>query len=62
MQKLDILVEALDRDEPVDLSSLPPPPGQCSHFKAILNLNVFDLLFFITQTLQPDFFTKHILL
>ncbi|KAL6110431.1 cc2d1a [Pungitius sinensis] len=26
-KKLDILVEALDRDEPVDLSSLPPPPG-----------------------------------
>ncbi|KAF3687338.1 Coiled-coil and C2 domain-containing protein 1A [Channa argus] len=26
-KKLDVLVEALDRDEPVDLSSLPPPPG-----------------------------------
>ncbi|XP_040003317.1 coiled-coil and C2 domain-containing protein 1A [Xiphias gladius] len=26
-KKLDMLVEALDRDEPVDLSSLPPPPG-----------------------------------
>ncbi len=31
MQKLDVLVEAMDRDEPVDLSSLPPPPGQCNH-------------------------------
>uniref|UniRef100_A0A8C9YRQ0 Coiled-coil and C2 domain-containing protein 1B n=1 Tax=Sander lucioperca TaxID=283035 RepID=A0A8C9YRQ0_SANLU len=27
-KKLDMLVEAVDRDEPVDLSSLPPPPGQ----------------------------------
>ncbi|XP_020511371.1 coiled-coil and C2 domain-containing protein 1A [Labrus bergylta] len=26
-KKLDMLVEAVDRDEPVDLSSLPPPPG-----------------------------------
>ncbi|XP_074485008.1 coiled-coil and C2 domain-containing protein 1A [Sebastes fasciatus] len=26
-KKLDVLVEALDRNEPVDLSSLPPPPG-----------------------------------
>ncbi|XP_041641015.1 coiled-coil and C2 domain-containing protein 1A [Cheilinus undulatus] len=26
-KKLDLLVEAVDRDEPVDLSSLPPPPG-----------------------------------
>ncbi|XP_070772723.1 coiled-coil and C2 domain-containing protein 1A [Enoplosus armatus] len=26
-KRLDMLVEALDRDEPVDLSSLPPPPG-----------------------------------
>ncbi|KAM9363543.1 coiled-coil and C2 domain-containing protein 1A [Symphorus nematophorus] len=26
-KRLDVLVEALDRDEPVDLSSLPPPPG-----------------------------------
>ncbi|XP_044047283.1 coiled-coil and C2 domain-containing protein 1A isoform X2 [Siniperca chuatsi] len=26
-KKLDMLAEALDRDEPVDLSSLPPPPG-----------------------------------
>uniref|UniRef100_A0A3Q0RTP1 Coiled-coil and C2 domain-containing protein 1B n=1 Tax=Amphilophus citrinellus TaxID=61819 RepID=A0A3Q0RTP1_AMPCI len=26
-KKLDVLLEALDRDEPVDLSSLPPPPG-----------------------------------
>lgn len=26
-KKLDTLVEAVDRDEPVDLSSLPPPPG-----------------------------------
>ncbi|XP_026215753.1 coiled-coil and C2 domain-containing protein 1A [Anabas testudineus] len=26
-KKLDILVEALDRGEPVDLSLLPPPPG-----------------------------------
>ncbi|XP_054461204.1 coiled-coil and C2 domain-containing protein 1A [Anoplopoma fimbria] len=26
-KKLDTLLEALDRDEPVDLSSLPPPPG-----------------------------------
>nr|XP_046262028.1 coiled-coil and C2 domain-containing protein 1A isoform X2 [Scatophagus argus] len=26
-KKLDVLVEALDRDEPIDLSSLPPPPG-----------------------------------
>lgn len=26
-KKLDLLVEALDRYEPVDLSSLPPPPG-----------------------------------
>ncbi|XP_034388033.1 coiled-coil and C2 domain-containing protein 1A isoform X2 [Cyclopterus lumpus] len=26
-KKLDLLVEALDRGEPVDLSSLPPPPG-----------------------------------
>ncbi|XP_070842172.1 coiled-coil and C2 domain-containing protein 1A isoform X1 [Chaetodon trifascialis] len=26
-KKLDVLVEALDRDEPVDLSLLPPPPG-----------------------------------
>uniref|UniRef100_A0A8C9YPH4 Coiled-coil and C2 domain-containing protein 1B n=1 Tax=Sander lucioperca TaxID=283035 RepID=A0A8C9YPH4_SANLU len=25
-KKLDMLVEAVDRDEPVDLSSLPPPP------------------------------------
>lgn len=28
LQKLDLVVEALDRDELVDLSSLPPPPGQ----------------------------------
>ncbi|KAM8771836.1 coiled-coil and C2 domain-containing protein 1A isoform 2-T2 [Acanthopagrus schlegelii] len=27
-KKLDMLVEAMDRDEPVDLSSLPPPPGE----------------------------------
>ncbi|XP_059205067.1 coiled-coil and C2 domain-containing protein 1A [Centropristis striata] len=26
-KKLDVVVEALDRDGPVDLSSLPPPPG-----------------------------------
>ncbi|XP_071771422.2 coiled-coil and C2 domain-containing protein 1A [Centroberyx gerrardi] len=26
-KKLDILVEALDKGEPLDLSSLPPPPG-----------------------------------
>uniref|UniRef100_UPI0037E83356 coiled-coil and C2 domain-containing protein 1A n=1 Tax=Semicossyphus pulcher TaxID=241346 RepID=UPI0037E83356 len=26
-KKLDVLVEAVDRGEPVDLSSLPPPPG-----------------------------------
>uniref|UniRef100_A0A8C9YTM3 Coiled-coil and C2 domain-containing protein 1B n=1 Tax=Sander lucioperca TaxID=283035 RepID=A0A8C9YTM3_SANLU len=30
-KKLDMLVEAVDRDEPVDLSSLPPPPGQSKH-------------------------------
>ncbi|KAJ4944273.1 hypothetical protein JOQ06_012818 [Pogonophryne albipinna] len=30
-RKMDVLVEALDRGEPVDLSSLPPPPGQCCH-------------------------------
>uniref|UniRef100_A0A8D3DVT7 Coiled-coil and C2 domain-containing protein 1B n=1 Tax=Scophthalmus maximus TaxID=52904 RepID=A0A8D3DVT7_SCOMX len=28
-KKLDMLVEALDRGEPVDLCSLPLPPGQC---------------------------------
>lgn len=44
MQKLDMLVEALDRDEPVDLSSLPPPPGQCNHFIGILNLKFFTLV------------------
>ncbi|KAG7486497.1 coiled-coil and C2 domain-containing protein 1A [Solea senegalensis] len=27
-KKLDLLVEALDSDEPVDLGSLPPPPGE----------------------------------
>ncbi|XP_042340593.1 coiled-coil and C2 domain-containing protein 1A [Plectropomus leopardus] len=26
-KKMDVLVEAVDRDQPVDLSSLPPPPG-----------------------------------
>uniref|UniRef100_A0A7N6BPP4 Coiled-coil and C2 domain-containing protein 1B n=1 Tax=Anabas testudineus TaxID=64144 RepID=A0A7N6BPP4_ANATE len=29
-KKLDILVEALDRGEPVDLSLLPPPPEHCA--------------------------------
>uniref|UniRef100_A0A3Q1HBJ5 Coiled-coil and C2 domain-containing protein 1B n=1 Tax=Acanthochromis polyacanthus TaxID=80966 RepID=A0A3Q1HBJ5_9TELE len=27
-KKLDVMLEALDRDEPVHLSSLPPPPGE----------------------------------
>uniref|UniRef100_A0A669EX48 Coiled-coil and C2 domain-containing protein 1B n=1 Tax=Oreochromis niloticus TaxID=8128 RepID=A0A669EX48_ORENI len=27
-KNLDVILEALDRGEPVDLSSLPPPPGQ----------------------------------
>lgn len=30
MQSMDSLVEALDRGEPVDLCSLPPPPGEFS--------------------------------
>lgn len=30
MQHMDSLVEALDRGEPVDLGSLPPPPGEFS--------------------------------
>uniref|UniRef100_A0A3B4XIV8 Coiled-coil and C2 domain-containing protein 1B n=1 Tax=Seriola lalandi dorsalis TaxID=1841481 RepID=A0A3B4XIV8_SERLL len=29
-KKMDSLVEALDRGKPVDLTSLPPPPGQCN--------------------------------
>uniref|UniRef100_A0A669BTK6 Coiled-coil and C2 domain-containing protein 1B n=1 Tax=Oreochromis niloticus TaxID=8128 RepID=A0A669BTK6_ORENI len=29
-KNLDVILEALDRGEPVDLSSLPPPPGQCA--------------------------------
>lgn len=44
MQKLDMLVEALDRDEPVDLSSLPPPPGQYNNFDGILCLVCLFLL------------------
>lgn len=33
-KRLDVLVEALDRDEPVDLSSLPPPPGDIAEHRA----------------------------
>ncbi|KAM7418751.1 hypothetical protein PAMA_016058 [Pampus argenteus] len=43
-KKLDVLLEALDRDEPIDLSSLPPPPGQCNDFKGMLYLNLAEAL------------------
>uniref|UniRef100_A0A671TKV5 Coiled-coil and C2 domain-containing protein 1B n=1 Tax=Sparus aurata TaxID=8175 RepID=A0A671TKV5_SPAAU len=33
-KKLDMLVEAIDGDKPVDLSSLPPPPGQLAEHRA----------------------------
>lgn len=43
MQKLDTLVEAVDRGQPIDLRTLPPPPGQCNDFKQTLYLK-FELL------------------
>uniref|UniRef100_A0A8D3CDG4 Coiled-coil and C2 domain-containing protein 1B n=2 Tax=Scophthalmus maximus TaxID=52904 RepID=A0A8D3CDG4_SCOMX len=41
-KKLDMLVEALDRGEPVDLCSLPLPPGQCHHLKGLKFLSLLQ--------------------
>uniref|UniRef100_A0A672YGN1 Coiled-coil and C2 domain-containing protein 1B n=1 Tax=Sphaeramia orbicularis TaxID=375764 RepID=A0A672YGN1_9TELE len=37
-KKLDVLVEALDRGEPIDSRSVPPPPGQWNHFIIFISM------------------------
>uniref|UniRef100_A0A672YG11 Coiled-coil and C2 domain-containing protein 1B n=1 Tax=Sphaeramia orbicularis TaxID=375764 RepID=A0A672YG11_9TELE len=51
-KKLDVLVEALDRGEPIDSRSVPPPPGQWNHFIIFISM-FFDFHVMRADNLSP---------